>query len=366
MIKLLTYLIFVNNFESFNWWQPYSTSVYTNDYLYVYDKFRDDYKHAGITKYSLKGGLITELKSEYFNLSPFDVNESAMFIDIPDDFKNKIPKGNKTWLFSCNSDTIDEKNGNPYPRAQILTVEDESRITRAIYEVEVPLSGNMTQSAYGLTSVREGDSLSIYLFGGIARIEFFDNIFVTNSFFKYETKTNKWTDLSFISKNERNSAFHKAVNVDDKYIYMLGGIYIFSDYVEKPKMKNNYTMFYNNFQTIRRYNLAKKEFEFLNTSSSGSLPIDLLAGRYGFSATYHKGRIYVYGGFQTEDTKLNNGTILTKETITGYLGILDMETRIWEWFQPKEPNGENSNRKIAFHDSIIWNNQLLLTHRKFI
>ncbi|KXN65712.1 hypothetical protein CONCODRAFT_12616 [Conidiobolus coronatus NRRL 28638] len=362
MIKLIIYLIFVNSFESFNWWQPYSTSVYANNYLYVFDKFREDQKSGGITKYSLKDGPITELKNEYFNLWPFAAEESSIFIDIPDDFKNKLPKGDKTWLFTCNNSTFNIRSDDYYPKSQILTVDDESRSTQAISGVEFPYSGNMTQSAYGITRVREGDSLSIYLYGGIANNAKFSKTVVTNSFFKYESKANKWTDLSFMTTNERNAAFHKAVNVDDKYIYMLGGIYIFSDYLEKPMMPINYTMFYNNFQTIRRYDLSKKEFQDLKTSSSGSLPVDLLAGRYGFSATYHKGKIYVYGGIQTEKAKTDNGTSITKEILTGYLGVLDIETRIWEWYQPKEPNGEKSNRKLAFHDSVIWNNQLLLTH----
>jgi hypothetical protein len=362
MFKLLSYLFFSSTTLCFYLWQPYVTSVYTNNFLYVYDKYRDDHDASGIAKYTLKYGPIKDLKIEYFNLGHNFLNYSSYFISIPDDFKNKIPLGDKPWVFSSGNSVFNTKDTKNYPDGDFYIVDDGSRNLEPLDSVELAKSSNMTQSALSVTGVKEGDTYSIYLFGGIANNGKHQDIVVTNTFLKYDATANKWTDLSYIAEEVFPTAFHKAVNVDDKYIYLLGGIH-----TEEPMNQTSYDFNYNGFEVIIRYNIEKKIFEPISTSISGSaLPLNISSGRYGFSAAYYKGKIYVYGGIQAEFSQKYNLTSPTKETPTGYLEILDTETHIWEWYQPKEPNGENSNRKLAFHDSIIWNNQLLLTHGKFI
>jgi hypothetical protein len=367
MLKFFVCLFFSNNILSFDWWQSYTTSVYTNNYLYVYDKYRNDNKSPGITKYTLKDGPIKDLKAEYFNLYDGYSNISPVFINIPDDFKNKVPSGDRAWIFFSYNSTFNRENYNQdYPNISFKIVNDEERDIDSIDRIDSVYSNSFTQSALGITGVREDGSYNIYLYGGIANNGKYKNTVVTNSFFKYDTLANKWIDLCNKTKADLTTAFHKAVNVDDKYIYMLGGIYVFSEYFEQPMVPNNYTMYYYNFQNIRRYNINKKRFEDVNTSTSGPLSTNIKAGRYGFSASYHQGKIYVYGGIESENAPENKGAMLEKEVVTNYLGIFDTESLVWEWYQPKEPNGENSNRKMAFHDSIIWNDQLLLTHGNII
>jgi hypothetical protein len=367
MIKTLTYLILINSFICFDWWQQYSTCVYTNDILYVYDTYRNDTKSSVISKYYLKDGPIADLKPEYFNLLDGTVGDSPVFINIPDDIRKGIPQGDKAWMLLFNNGSYSRSGDVEYPPGGLRYINDKERATRSDTKLADPRSSNMTQSAYAVTGIREGDSYSVYVDGGIANKPGYKHTVITNGLQKYNFKTNKWTDISYKFVNDQTTAFHKAVNVDEKMIYYLGGVYVFSDYVELPVMETNYTMFYTSFESIRIYNINSQKWESVRTSISGSAPFDLRSGRYGFSTAYSNRKIYVYGGIISKNDPKGKGALVEEEYISDYLGILDIDSdHIWEWYQPKEPNGEKSSRKLAFHDSIIYNNQLILTHGNFI
>jgi hypothetical protein len=358
---MINYLVFVYSVCCIDWWQPYTTSVYTNNILYVYDTLRNDTKSARITKYELKEGLIKDLKKEYFNLDGGGLYNSPQFFAINDKFKNKFPNGDSAWMFTCDNGPYKSDSGVDYPGAQLKYVDNNKKQVVKADKIRELISGNMTQSGYSVNGVTKSDSFAVFIFGGITKHPNYKDLVVTNTFHKYYLKDNEWKDISSSSIKERPSAFHKAVSIDDKYLFLLGGVSAASNKANTPMIENNQPMNFNSFDNIRRYNITKGKWDTIKTSNSGNLSVDLKLGRYGFSATYSQGKIYVFGGMVSE-----NSSISGKETISPHLGILDTNTLVWEWFHPTDQNGKPVNHGVSFHDSMVINDQLLLIHGKII
>jgi hypothetical protein len=197
----------------------------------------------------------------------------------------------------------------------------------------------------------------IYIFGGYTYSDKLKKPALTNLFYSYNVNTKEWRDLndSVIKDKVPPLGGHTAVLVEDRYIYMLGGLTWpegnYTDQVANSASGPPAT----SLSKILYYDTQENSW---TKKNARSVDDNLLINKplFGFSGNYYDGSIIIFGGF------VNNNTVPDfPAAYTTLYSKYNVKTNKWNF----TTIARNSDKVVKFPSiacggSIIYNNQLIL------
>jgi hypothetical protein len=197
----------------------------------------------------------------------------------------------------------------------------------------------------------------IYIFGGYIYSDKLKKPALTNLFYSYNVNTKEWKDLNDSVINDKVPPLggHTAVLVENRYIYMLGGLTWpegnYTDQVANSASGPPAT----SLSKILYYDTQENSWTKKNATSVDD---NLLINKplFGFSGNYYNDSIIIFGGF------VNNNTVPDfPAAYTTLYSKYNVKTNKWN-FTSIARNSDKivKTPMIACSGSIIYNNQLIL------
>jgi hypothetical protein len=348
-------LLFINNTFGFNFTEVgYTTSIYKNNKLYVYEPNYIELGWSGLTIYNMKDGLISDIQPQLVNFSNSNPIYTPQFLKLPQDLPNG--RSNEMWLIGGIDE--DELRDNSLSKENwSCEILNDSELKFHDDFIPMPPFKNFPKSGFSQTIVNTNNGPELYIIGGLVYSKRFDKDLITNYFYKYEFNTKKWVDLNKLTKSIlQPRAFHKVIEVD-KSLVLFGGI------------QNNKAI--------------KRNFEHtvpINDDAGVSdisiiLKFDLIEQRWSTENTKLNKDPSIYRNVTAEGTSFDvyKGKIISYTTLTSYkgelfepqIGVLDYNTWEWEWHSIKTISGIDNSLSVSYYQTLIINDQLILIHGKF-
>ncbi|KXN65933.1 hypothetical protein CONCODRAFT_12357 [Conidiobolus coronatus NRRL 28638] len=191
----------------------------------------------------------------------------------------------------------------------------------------------------------------MYIIGGYAYSDQLNSTILTSCVFKYNFKSNIWSDLSESSKSTLPPiAIHRTVQVNDT-LFILNGYSPDSTDTKYPQTYNsNDPIKENTINKMYKFDLLTEKWSVVN------LKTNLDSAKYGdgsmrgASYNYYNGNIISYGALKYLDSK-------SREP---YFGTLDLVTMEWHQNQIDTDTGLSNTLRLSFHQTLIIGDQLIL------
>ncbi|KXN67056.1 hypothetical protein CONCODRAFT_10949 [Conidiobolus coronatus NRRL 28638] len=218
-----------------------------------------------------------------------------------------------------------------------------------------PSYKNFPESAFSITIVNNNNNPILYVIGGLLYSKELKTQLITNYQFKYEFKTNTWSDLSQNTKSILQPvAYHKVIQADNSLILISGAT-------------QNYT----------------KNGNFTNTVPTDNSTHIMISDIYKFDLSTEKWSLVnaklnlgeeQYGRGQAEGLSLD----IYNEKLISYMALKDMSSGQynpklatldykakdwgWTWLDVNNDAGTDNSLALYDHHTLIINDQLLLFH----
>jgi hypothetical protein len=346
------FIINIYGFEGID--VDYTTAIYRNNKLYVYEPYDVDLDWTGLTIYNLKDGLISDIESRLINLTNSNSAYAPQFLQLPETLTDK--RSNELWIIGGISDkelknnTISKENWS----GEII---NDSELEFNDDFIPMPPFDNFPKSGFSQTIVNNNNNLELYIIGGLVYSKELNTTLITNYFFKYEFSTRKWSDLSEATKSILQPRYlHTVVEVDNSLI-LVGGIQnnktLNGNFEHEVSVKDEVDV--SDINTIFKFDLKDQKWTTVNTKLNKDPSIYRNGKVTGPSIDIYDGKIVSYASVYNYKDELFEPQI----------GILDYKTWEWEWHQIKNNIGIDNSLLLAYHNSLIINDQLILVHGNF-
>ncbi|KXN65866.1 hypothetical protein CONCODRAFT_12436 [Conidiobolus coronatus NRRL 28638] len=309
--------------------------------------------------YELKDGPIIDIvnSAKTFelinNLNGFDL----MFID---GLNNSNDSYNKLWVRTELINEIKQFENSPYRNwVGYINIEDMSLITDSSI-IKFPTHENFPIFRYTVNNINNGDRSALYITGGVLYSKNDDKYSIGNSFFKYNLTTREWVDMAYLANEKlKPLVSHKSMIIDNRYLVVLGGYREKSkEEIERLSNSESYTNYKDAIHYYSLYNLTVFDTVTNSWESFSIKPnvfdtsIVALVFDY-FLATVYNNLIIVIGGIVSEGGS-------NQSDRNSYLGILDYNSKTWDWIQIDSTNGDKFKVSVE-SDLLLYNNQLIIT-----
>jgi hypothetical protein len=334
----------------------YSSSIYKNGKLYVYEAEEASVMGSGLYIYNLKDGPISDIKPNVINMTNTDPSYTPMFLNLPP----SLPKErlDQLWMLGALHDLVIDQGDldEEHWTAQIVN-DNELKFDGGL--IPKPDYKNFPQSAFTATIANNTNSYELHIIGGLKYIKEKNNTIITNYHFRYEFNSGKWKDLSDKSRSKLPPvAYHKVVQADNSLILLSG---LSQNYTKNGNFTETVPL--NNATFIRisdiyKFDLSTQEWNEVNAKLN--LDADI----------YERG-LAVEPSLDIYDGKLLSYMSLKDFTISDYvpkLATLDFRAKEWEWkwIELKNDGGTDNSLSLIEHQSLVINDQLILFHGKYI
>jgi hypothetical protein len=332
----------------------YTTTIYKNNKLYVYQQNDIELKRPGLTIYNLRDGPVSDIQTQLVNFTNSNPVYAPQFLQLPQFLPNE--RSQETWMIGgIVSDKL--KNNNLTKDNWSCEIINDSELKFHDDFIPMPQFDNFPKSGFSQTIVNGNNDPELYIIGGLVYSKELDTPLITNYFYKYEFSTRKWRDLSETTKSILPPrAFHKVIEVNSSLL-LFDGI----QNIETIKENFEHTILADDsidsggIGTIFKFDLIEQKWSKLNTKLNRDLSIyrNGTAARSSFDV--YNGKVISYSAFFDNNTGMYEPQI----------GILDYKTLEWEWHNVKTESGIDNNLALSYYQALIINRQLILIHGKF-
>jgi hypothetical protein len=346
------FIINIYGFEGID--VDYTTAIYRNNKLYVYEPYDVDLDWAGLTIYNLKDGLISDIETRLINLTNTNSAYTPQFLQLPETLPDK--RSDELWMIGGISDQVLRNNTISKDNWSCEIVNDSELEFNDDF-IPMPPFDNFPKSGFSQTIVNNNNNPELYIIGGLVYSKELNTTLITNYFFKYEFSTRRWSDLSETTKSIlQPRALHRVVEVNNSLI-LIGGIQnnkTLDAKFEHTLPSNNETTT-SDINTIYKFDLTYQKWTNVETKLNKDSNIYRNGTAVGSSFDVYKGKIISY-------TALAN---YEGEYFEPQIGILDYNTWEWEWHDVKTEVGTDNSLFLEYHNTLIINDQLILVHGNF-
>jgi hypothetical protein len=334
----------------------YSSSIYKNGKLYVYEADDISVLGSGLYIYNLKDGPISDTKPKVINMTNAGPAYTPIFLDLPPNLPKE--RSDQLWMLGAVHDLVIEESvlDEEYWTAQIVNDNDlkfdGGLIPKPDYE-------NFPQSAFTATIANDANEYELHIIGGLKYIKENNSTIITNYHFKYEFNSGKWKDLSDKSRSKLPPvAYHKVVQADGSLI-LLGGL------------SQNYTKNGNFIETVPSNDATFIGISDIYKFDLSSEKWTAVNAKINLDADIYKRGLAVEPSLDIYDGKLLSYMSLNDFTTSDFvpkLATLDFRAKDWEWkwIELKNDGGTDNSLTLIEHQSLVINDQLLLIHGKYI
>jgi hypothetical protein len=351
-------ILFIQLFISFNFGFSfnevgYTTSIYSNNKLYVYEPNDIELKWSGLTIYDLKDGPMSEIKPQLVNITNSNPIYTPQFLQFPDSLANW--RSHEIWM----------TGGISVPKLEDNTISKENWSCEIINDSELkfhddfipmPPFENFPNSGFSQTIVNGDNGLELYIIGGLVYSKELDKELITNYFYKYEFNTGKWVDLNKATESIlQPRAFHKVIKVDNSLL-LIGGI----QNNKNLKKKFEHTVPVNDetdesdINIIFKFDLIEQKWSIVEAKLNKDPSVYKSVKATGAAYELYRGKIISY-------------VILYNYVENKYepqIGILDYNNWEWQWHDVKTEIGIGNSLLLSYYQTLIISNQLILIHGK--
>lgn len=358
-LDLVLWLNVVSYLVAFDPQSDFSSAVLRDNKLYVLSNKFFENGRPRLSVYNLNTTDVQAIisNSTELNLNSFPQDYLPEFIDIKDNNSNQFYfMGGQKYNSLKSSNIINDQLLSTYDLSTNFMTYRNQKVMKQ------PPFQKFPQYYYSSTPVqvpqKDGSTHTvIYIFGGYIYSPQLKKPALTNLFYSYNINTQEWSDLNTSVNKYRIPPLggHTAVLVEDRYIYMLGGLTWpkgsysnqVANSVEGPPVTTLSKVLYYDTYTekwIRRHARA------LDNNDLISKPL------FGFTGNYHKGEIILFGGFLNNNSKPNEGAFFN----TLYAKY-NVKTNKWNFTSiAKDSDKSIKYPLIGCGASVIYNNHLIL------
>jgi hypothetical protein len=330
-----------------------SSSIFKNGKMYIYDVTDMKIDEPLLYIYTLKDGLISDIKPNIVNITNANYTYNPQFLNLPPGLPNG--RSDELWMIGALSeiDVQDQDVDEEHWTAQIV---NDSELKFDSSFISKPDFENFPESQFSISIVNTDNNPRLYVIGGLSYSKKLKDRYISNSQFKYEFKTDKWSDLSDNTKSIlRPVAYHRVVQAEN-WLFLAGGATpirnkngSFNNIVSSSDTVNS------NITDLYKFDLTTEKW------SSMNIKLNLAAETYqegraeGLSLDLYDGKIITYA----------NIVNFKNEKYDPKLGILDYRANELEWIWVDINDSGTDNRlNLMYQETLVINDQLLLFHGK--
>jgi hypothetical protein len=332
----------------------YTTTIYKNNKLYVYQPNDIELKWSGITIYNLRDGPVSDIQTQLVNFTNSNPVYAPKFLQLPQGLPNG--RSQETWMIGS---IVDDKlkNNNLTKENWTCEIINDSELKFHDDFIPMPPFNNLPKSGFSQTIVNGNSGPELYMIGGLVYSKELDTELITNYFYKYEFNTGNWVDLNKATKSILPPrAFHKVIEVDNSLL-------LFDGIQNNKTIKGNFehtTPAYNNTDsggigTIFKFDLNEQKWSTINTKLNKNSTIYKTGQGSGSVYNKYNGKIISY-------ISLYN---YVENIYEPQIGVLNYSTWEWEWHNVKTESGIDNNLILSYNQALIINEQLILIHGMF-
>ncbi|KXN64601.1 hypothetical protein CONCODRAFT_14234 [Conidiobolus coronatus NRRL 28638] len=224
--------------------------------------------------------------------------------------------------------------------------------------IKKPDFENFPKGGFSQDIVVINDKPVMYIIGGFIYSQEKKYNIITSSVFRYDFSSNSWSDLSESSNSILPPiADHQTVVVDN-FILVTNGLSPNLTTTKYPQTApyNSSTSIFNYYDKAFKFDILSQKWSSItiktNTDSSIYRRGHIMSHMHGASLNLYKGSLVAYTLLFNLKTNIHDP----------HLGILNYYNWEWSWYRVNTDTGIDNNLQLAFHQSIIIKDQLLLIH----
>ncbi|KXN64684.1 hypothetical protein CONCODRAFT_14119 [Conidiobolus coronatus NRRL 28638] len=329
----------------------YTTTIYKNNKLYVYEPDDIELKWSGLTIYNLSDGPISDIQTQLVNFTNSNPVYTPQFLQLPQGLPNG--RSNETWMIGG---IVDDKlkDNNLIKENWTCEILNDNKLKFHDDFIPMPQFRNFPKSGFSQTIVNSNNGPELYIVGGLVYVKELDKELITNYFYKYEFNTGKWVDLSKATKSIlQPRAYHKVIEVDNSLL-LFGGIQndeaIKENFEHTTPTDDNTD--YGGITTIFKFDLKDQKWSTVNAKLNKDPNIYKTGQVSGSVFNIYNGKIISYISLYNYD----------RREFEPQIGILNYNTWEWEWHNVKNEAGTDNNLILSYYQTLIINDQLILIH----
>jgi hypothetical protein len=332
-----------------------SSSIYKNGKMYIYETLDEYILGSGLYVYTLKDGPISDIKPKIVNFTNLDTSYTPLFLNLPPNLPNE--RSDQLWMLSGLHESVIKNQGldEDHWTAQI-TNENELKFGSGF--ISKPDNNNFPKSGFTATIVNNDDNPTLHVIGGLVYSKELKTELITNYHFKYEFKTDKWSDLSKFTKSILPPVtYHKVVQADDSLILVTG---YSQDYAKNGNFTDtlpseNSTQI--SISEMYKFDLSTEKWSTQKIKLNLDTDIYKQGLTYGPSLDIYNGKLISYMSLYD----------FWNSEYKPMLATLDYKSKEWKWNWINVKNEANTlnSLDLSYHNTIIINDQLLMLHGKY-
>ncbi|KXN74846.1 hypothetical protein CONCODRAFT_1911, partial [Conidiobolus coronatus NRRL 28638] len=325
---------------------PVSTRIKDNKLIVIYQPYELNYVKVKV--FELKEGPIENVynSSKTFDFGRIDFRFILKFLDIPENFQEDK---NKVWLKFETLGYI-SPSASPFVNwVGYINLNDMSLENGSDF-IEFPTDESFPVRGYTINTITNELGSALYIVGGYRYSKKYKTYLASNSFYKYNFTTKKWTDMAYtIDGKLKPLSEHRSVILYNKYLVLLGG----GREVAYDTRLNRWDYEVDSLYNLTIFDTITNNWKNLNIETDKFDSHATTIKFYGFSATAHKDKIYVLGGY-TSDNR-SNASISNER-----LGIFDFKSKTWYWTPIFNKDSSNYINSQNNGDIQVLNDQLII------
>ncbi|KXN67062.1 hypothetical protein CONCODRAFT_10956 [Conidiobolus coronatus NRRL 28638] len=303
-----------------------SSSLYKNGKMYIYDSTDVKYDEPFLYVYTLKDGPISDIKPNIVSITNLKPAYAPKFLNLPPRLSNG--RSDQLWMMRAIAETELNKHD----------VEQDPWTVQIVNDNEFrPDSSFIPKPDYKKFPERKKETL------------------ITNCQFKYEFKTDTWSDISHRTKSKLPPiAYHRVVQAENSLI-IVGGNRLkniknnnFNDTVSTEDTDRS------SLADIYKFDLSTEEWSLEKAKLNLNETLYKGGKADGLSLDIYNEKLITYASLMNAETEMYNPMI----------GTLDYKAKEWEWtwIEVKNAGGTDNNLNLMFHHTLVINDQLLMFH----
>jgi hypothetical protein len=333
---------------------PLTSAIYKNGKMYIYEPVNGAVFVNKLYVYALKDGKTSDIKPDIVNITNTIDDYNPQFLNLPPGLPNG--RSDQLWMMGAlYEDYIQNKDHlENIWTGQIL---NDNQLKFDSSFIRRPDFKNFPTSAFSITTVNNNNNPVLYVIGGLIYSEDIKSALITNYIFKYEFKTDTWSDLSDSTKSVLQPvAYHKVIQVDSSLILVGGATqyYATNGNFTHTVPSDNSTLL--SISDIYKFDLSTEKWSLVNVKLNfNEEPYEKLFSK-GLSLDIYDGKLLSYMTVVDSSNEINDPKLAT----------LDYKANSWEWtwIDVKSDTGIDNSLKLYDHHTLIINDQLILFHGK--
>jgi hypothetical protein len=327
-----------------------SSGIFKNDKYYIFSPAESSNNISNMYIYNLKDGPITEINKTVVNVTDTLFGYTPQFLNFAQDLKSEL--SSELWLIEDHlaSNVTDNKlDGSKW----MARFSNDNKLEFSPSFIKLPNYPNFPKGGFSQNVININSKPVMYVIGGYLFSSELNSTVLTSCVFKYDFNTNSWTDLSESSNSILPPvANHKSIQINNT-LFILNGISPNTTNTNYPKIySTTKSTKVNTINKMYKFDLLSEKWTVIPLKTN--LDTDTYGDgvMYGASYDYYNGNIITYGSVKAINTVRSDS----------HFGTLDLTNYEWRWDPIKLEYGRGSSLVLAFHQTLVIRDQLLLFH----